>query len=358
MKIAFDATPLFGRFGGIERALWQTLLALHELDLPHEFHAFVPLDAPDAPFWKPNWKWRRLPFPGERKARRIVWQQLGLPLLLRREGFDLLHATNYVMPLLSPVRTVVSVPDLIALDHPRFALRANRLHYRALLPQTLRRAHVLLASTPRGREAILRRAPRAQVLVAPLGVEDDFFEPPSEVELQTVREQFELPARFLLFAGNFEPKKNLPRLLEAVRLLGDKAPELVLAGAIKPWPEFEALLRARFVGFVSRDELRVLMSECAAFCFPSLVEGFGLPVLEALACGARVVASTQVPIPGLDTVAQVPDPRDARSIAGAIRAALEDDGFDAQQAREFAARFRWENTARVWAHSYEVAQTG
>lgn len=358
MKIAFDATPLCGRFGGIENALWQTLLALHELELPHEFEVFVPLDAPQSPFWKANWTWRRLPFAGERKTRRIAWQQLELPLVLAREGFDLLHATNYVMPLLSPVRTVVSIPDLIALDFPRFALRANRWHYRALLPQTLQRAAVLLASTPRGRDAITRRAPGARVLVAPLGVEDEWFAPLSPAQLQSVKRKFELPDRFLLYAGNFEPKKNLPRLLETVRLLGDDAPELVFAGAIKPWPELEALkLRARFVGFVSRDDLRALMSACAAFCFPSLVEGFGLPVLEALACGARVVASTQVPIPGLQTVAQLPDPRDARSIADAIRAALEDDSFDAPRAREFAARFRWEETAKVWANSYEFAHS-
>ncbi len=355
MKIALDATPLCGRFGGIENALWQTLGALHDLDLSHEFEVFVPLDGPESPLWKPNWKWRRLAFEGARKTRRIGWQQLELPRLLAREGFDLLHATNYVMPLFCPVRTVVSVPDLIALDHPRFALRANRWHYRTLLPQTLKRADVLLASTPRGRDAITRRAPGARVLVAPLGVESQWLAPIPTTRLEEVRLKFDLPARFLLYAGNFEPKKNLPRLLQAVQLLGDDAPELVFVGAIKAWPELEELkLRTRFLGFVARDDLRALMSACAVFCFPSLAEGFGLPVVEALACGARVVASKAVPIPDLGCVARVPDPRDARSIAGAIRAALANDCFDAQDAREFAARFSWANTARVWAQSYEL----
>lgn len=359
MKIAFDATPLSGsgRLGGIERALWQTLLALHELDSPHEFSVFVPLDAPASPFAKPNWTWRRLPFEGKRKARRIAWQQLELPLLLKREGFDLLHATNYVMPLASPIPTVVSIPDLIALDHPRFALRANRLHYRATLPQTLKRAAVLLASTPRGRDAIWRRAPRAKVVVAPLGVEADWFEPVSGREVDAVRARFDLPRRFLLYAGNLEPKKNLPRLVEAVRLLGQDAPELVFVGAIKPWAQLEGLKsKVRFLGFVSREELRVLMSACAVFCFPSLTEGFGLPVLEALACGARVVASTGVPLPELSAVAHTPDPRSAGSIASAIRAALEDDSFGATRAREFAARFTWEKTARIWAHTYRLSR--
>lgn len=355
VKIALDATPLYGRLGGIERALWQTLLALHDLDLPHSFEVFVPSDAPAPPFVKANWRWRPLPFEGAAKGRRIVWQQVELPLLLKREGFDCLHATNYVMPLLSPCRTVVSIPDLIALDFPRFATRANRIHYRAVLPATLRRADALLASTPQGRDDILRRAPEANVVVAPLGVEADFFEPVSEDERRAVRAKFELPPRFLLFAGNLEPKKNLPRLLRAVELLESEAPEIVFVGALKPWPELESLkLRARFLGYVERCELRALMSGCAAFCFPSLIEGFGLPVLEALACGARVVASTRVPIPGIEAVARMTEPRSVASIAEAIGAALNDTNFDSDRGKEFARAFSWERTARLIAGVYDT----
>jgi len=158
-----------------------------------------------------------------------------------------------------------------------------------------------------------------------------------------------------LYAGNFEPKKNLPRLIQAVASLGKNAPELVFCGGIKPWRELEqSQLHARFLGFVSRGDLRVLMSACRVFCFPSLAEGFGLPVLEALACGAHVVASTEVPIAGLESVARTPNPRFWRSIAGAIEVALEDDSFEATRARDFARGFSWQQTARVWAHSYTL----
>lgn len=358
MKIALDATPFFGRFGGIEGALWQTLLALQKLSSPHEFHVFVPADAPPSPVADGNWHWRRLRFEGAQKLRRIAWQQIELPLWLRREGFDLLHATNYVMPLASPIRTVVSIPDLIALDCPRFATRGNRLHYRALLPQTLRRADVLLASTPKGRAAILRRAPHAQVVVAPLGVGESWLEIPGAQDAEDVRRRFDLPSHFLLFAGNLEPKKNLPRLIRAASLLGEGAPELVIVGGIKPWRELEELkMRARFLGFVSQGDLRVLMGECAVFCFPSLAEGFGLPVLEALASGARVVASSEVPIPGLEAIAQMPDPRSVSAIADAIRVALNDSHFDPERARAFAAPFSWQETARVWLQTYESVGT-
>lgn len=355
MKIAFDATPLYGRFGGIEGALWQTLLALHDLDLPHEMHVFVPQDAPPSPFCKANWHWRPLSFEGEEKMRRIFWQQVEVPSLLRREKFDCLHATNYVMPLLSPVRTVVFVPDLIALNHPRFATRTNRLHYRTVLPATLRRADVLLVPTPRGGEEVLRRARGARAVVTPLGVEKEFFEPIDAQEREAVRRKFALPPRFLLYVGNLEPKKNLWRLLRAVDELGEEAPELVLVGGVRPWPELESLkLRTRFLGYVERRELQALMSECAAFCFSSLAEGFGMPVVEALACGARVVASTQVPVPDLSQVAYTPNPHSVDSIAGAIRQALNDSDFDASKARDFARAFSWERTARAIAEVYET----
>jgi len=211
-----------------------------------------------------------------------------------------------------------------------------------------------LASTPKGRDAILRRAPNAQVVVAPLGVEASWFEIPRAQEVEEVRHRFDLPSQFLLFAGNLEPKKNLPRLIRAVELLGELAPELVIVGGIKPWRELASLkMRARFLGFVSRDELRVLMGECAAFCFPSLAEGFGLPVLEALASGARVVASSAVPIPGLNAMAQMPDPHSVSAIADAIRAALDDSHFDPERARAFAKPFSWQETARAWLQTYE-----
>ncbi|RYX85397.1 glycosyltransferase family 1 protein [bacterium] len=355
VKIALDATPLYGRLGGIERALWQTLLALHELDLPHSFEVFVPHDAPTSPLSKPNWHWRRLPFEGEAKARRILWQQTELPLLLKAEQFDCLHATNYVMPLLSPCATVVSIPDLIALDFPRFATRVNRLHYRTIMPATLRRADVLLASTPKGRDAILRRAPGANVVVAPLGVENDFFEPVTQAQRHAAHQKFALPPRFLLFAGNLEPKKNLPRLLRAVQSLGSNAPELIFVGGLKPWPELQQLkLKARFLGYVDRTELRVLMSDCAAFCFPSLAEGFGLPIVEALACGAPVVASNRVPIPDLRTVAWTPDPHSLDSIAKSIKAALNTTDSVAAQGQHFARYFSWQRTARIIAGVYSA----
>lgn len=355
MKIAFDATALYGRFGGIENAIYQTFCALQKLEDFNQYLIFVPRDAPhflwDCP--KKSWTWRRLPFDGAQKARRIVWQQLELPRLLQRENCDLLHAWNYVAPVFGPIPTILTVQDLIALDAPRFATRFNRWHYRAVLPRSLQKAARVLVSTRATEIAVLRRAPRAAVRLVPLGVDEIFFTDLEFSERRKIAAKYALPPRYLLYVGNFEPKKNLPNLLRALDFLPD-APPLVIAGGIKAWPRWETALRGvRNLGFVAREDLPALYAMCDAFCFPSLREGFGLPVVEALACGAPVLASTRVPLPDLASVAQQCEPRFPRSIARGLEKLLSQTSSDSGDApqkmearRAYAAQFRWDETAR------------
>ena len=365
MRIVFDATALHGtdgKRGGIENALWETFAHLREIDGRHHYLACISADTPvDWPSDE-RWQWHRLPFDGAQKARRIAWQQFELPLLLRQVGADLLHSWNYVMPWASPVPTILTVQDLIALDRPRFALRANRGHYRAIMPQSLKRAARVIVTTERTRQAVTRRAPDADVRVIPLGVEREFFREIASAEIEAVRRKYDLPARFLFYLGNFEPKKNLPNLLRALKLLPD-APPLVIAGGINPWPQFDELLRGvRQLGFVPRGDVAALLGACEIFCFPSLCEGFGLPVLEALACGAPVVASSAVPLPDLERVALCPPPHQPRAIAAAIAQLLRDRNYCAQMSeagREYAREFTWERAARSTLDLYwEFAPRG
>ncbi|HEX8463273.1 MAG TPA: glycosyltransferase family 1 protein [Abditibacterium sp.] len=348
MKIAFDATALYGPLGGIENALWQTFSRLRALDNQHDTLVFVPRDAPEPPApFNPRWTWHRLPFDGADKLRRIVWQQFELPFWLRRHPCDLLHAWNYVAPLLSPIPVVLTVQDLIALNRPRFASRFNRWHYRAAMPQSLKRAARVIVSTPQTHAEVLRRAPNAEVRVVPLGLDPIFRVEPAN--LLQIREKYALPPRFLLYVGNFEPKKNLPNLLRALRMRPD-FPPLIVAGGIKPWPKTQELLRGvQNLGFVARDDLPALYASCEAFCFPSRCEGFGLPVLEALACGAPTLASTQVPLPGLGEVAALCEPQFPLSIAHQLDTLLNDSPRAAPKVaarREFATRFSWDSAAR------------
>lgn len=358
MRIVFDATALHqpdGKRGGIETALWETFEHLRAIDGRNHYLVCIPADAPLD--WQdgPRWKWHRLPFTSAQKARRIAWQQLELPRFLHANSADLLHAWNYVMPILSPIPTILTMQDTIALDQPNFARRANRAHYRAIMPQSLRRAACVLVSTPRTRQAVLRRAPHADVRVIPLGVAPEFSAPISPEDMKNVRAKYDLPPQFLFYLGNFEPKKNLPNLLRALKLLPD-APPLVIAGGIAPWPQSDKLLRGiKQLGFVPRADVPALLSACEVFCFPSLCEGFGLPVLEALACGAPVVASNAVPLPNLEQHALCPPPRAPRAIADAIARLLGDQSLRQKLSatgREYAREFTWERAARATLDVY------
>ena len=365
MRIVFDATALHGiqgQRGGIENALWETFAHLRKIDGRH--HYLVCIAADTAVDWPSDgrWQWHRLPFNGAQKARRIWWQQWELPRLLRRTDADLLHCWNYVMPLATSVPTILTVQDLIALDHPGYARRANRAHYRAIMPRSLKRAARVLVSTEQTKSAVTRRAPHADVRVIPLGVTPEFTRQVAPAEIENVRRKYDLPAKFLFFLGNFEPKKNLPNLLSALKLLPD-APPLVVAGGINSWPQFDELLRdVRQLGFVPRGDVAALLGACEIFCFPSLCEGFGLPILEALAVGAPVVASSAVPLSDLERVALCPDPRSPRAIADALARLLNDEPLRRELSaagRRYAREFTWERAARATLDLYwEFAPCG
>lgn len=357
MRIAIDATALYGRYNGVEYALWNLLAALRVVDTENSYTVYVPQDGPPAQQIKDfdsRWDWVRLPFSGGEKARRILWQQSVLPRLLTQAGCDILHAPTYVMPLRSPVPTVLTVHDLIALTHPEYATKLNRLHYGLALQRSLERAERIIVMSQAVQRAVAKASPAAaaKTTVVPLGVEPCFFQAPDEAAIAEASALYNLPPRFLLFVGNFEPKKNLERLLQAHARLPE-APPLVLAGGARAWDSngIQDSLgsgRAQAIGYVRRRDLPVLYSQCEAFVFPSLAEGFGLPVLEALACGAAVVTSSAVPLPNLEEAALVCNPRDIDSIAANLQLVLSDE--DRRQdlktrAARYAQPFTWKATA-------------
>ncbi len=360
MRIGIDATALYGRYGGVEYALWNLLVALRAEDARHEYVLYIPHDGPPPAHLKifdARWRWKRLPFYGAQKLRRIFWQQRILPSQLLRDQCDILHAPTYIAPWSTPIPTLLTVYDLIALSHPQFATAPNRLHYVALLPHSIRNAARVIAPTRAVAEEIETRFSAAQVDVVPLGLEPIFFKMPSTPDLERVRSLYDLPEKYILFVGNFEPKKNLHTLLAALDLLPD-APTLVIAGGNRAWRGHEvgSTPKAETIGYVSRADLPSLYAGSAAFIFPSLAEGFGLPVLEALACGTPVVTSHHVPLPGLEKIARICDPQNAAGIAAAINQVFADQDATAQfisNGREYAHAFTWRRAARETLAIYE-----
>lgn len=361
MRIGIDATALYGRYGGVEYALWNLLVGLHAEDAHGEYVLYIPRDGPPpARLQKFNarWQWKRLPFCGAQKLRRIFWQQKILPAQLLKDRCDILHAPTYIAPWSTPIPTLLTVYDLIALSHPQFATAPNRLHYGALLPRSIQKAARVIAPTRAVAQEIETRFPNAKVSVVPLGLEPIFFEPPPTLDMTRVRARYNLPEKYLLFVGNFEPKKNLQTLLAALDFLPD-APPLVIAGGNRAWRGHNAgsTPKAKTIGYVARADLPALYSGSSAFVFPSLAEGFGLPVLEALACGTPVVTSAHVPLPDLEKVARICDPQNAAEIAAAINRASENKSETAQlvsAGKEYARAFTWRRAASETMAIYEA----
>jgi glycosyltransferase involved in cell wall biosynthesis len=256
-------------------------------------------------------------------AARILWQQLQLPKLLRAQQAVVLHATAYTAPLRSPVPVVLNVHDIIALEHPELCSRLNVWHMRLLLARSIRRAALNVTTTQHVADRVqaVLDIPADRIEVVPLGVDAARFAGERADSTDT--------RPYLLFVGNLEPKKGLPVLLDAyARVAGALGIDLVLAG--RPGWRCDDLMdrlrgwcgagRVVLAGRVSDDKLCCLYQNAWAFAFPSVCEGFGMPVLEAMAAGTPVLHSDHAAVLEVAGGAGMAVPvGDAEALAQALR---------------------------------------
>jgi glycosyltransferase involved in cell wall biosynthesis len=300
---------------------------------------------------------------------------LGLALDRWVAGADVFHATDHLLPPLRRVPTVFTVHDLAFLTHPATHLPSNRAFLRLMMPRFVRAATVVIADSEATRRDLLRyyRVAPHKVRAVPLGVEPAFRPADAQAARALVAERYALAVPYLLFVGTLEPRKNLRGLLDAFRQLisrhtgeGD-VPALAIAGARGWW--YRDLYRAarelglgervRFLGRVSDADLPALYSAAAAFVYPSLYEGFGLPPLEALACGTPVVCSDRSSLPEVvGDAGLLVDPTRPGALAAALERILHDAALRQElrgRGLERAARYTWARTAAATAQVYEQA---
>ena len=309
--------------------------------------------------------------------RRIAWEQMVAPVAARRERIDVWHAMAFVAPLFSPCPTVVTVLDLSFLRYPEAFKAFNRLYLRSMTRASVRRASRVIAISESTRQdviALLGVAPdRVQRVYC--GVEPSFC-PAPKAEIEAFRQQKGLPERFVLNLGTIEPRKNVARLVQAYASLVASAPgemadvPLVVAGG-RGWlagpidacvQELGVQDRVWFTGYVPEAEKRLWYNAASCFCYPSLYEGFGLPPLEAMACGVPVIASDVASLPEVVGDAGLTvSPLDTAALAEAMRQVLLDAALHADLAargRARALRFSWAEAARQTAEIYALAGEG
>ena len=300
-------------------------------------------------------------------------QQWSVPRLLHHLGADVYHSPYYLMPYCPGVPVVVTVYDLIPLLFPQLASTAARLLFRWTMALALRTAfHVIAISeaTRRDLRAFFRVSPQ-KVTTIPLAVAPKFYSPAS-TEVERVRCKYALPNDYVLYLGINKPHKNLVRLVEAWGQIRDSQfticnSQLVIAGAWDsryPEPQQRATVLGlenaiRFLGPVAEEDLTALYGGAVLFAFPSQCEGFGLPVLEAMACGTPVACANISSLPEVGGDAELYfDPADVKAIAEALRRALADPDLRAdlrERGLARAAQFSWERTAQETLHLYREA---
>ena len=266
-------------------------------------------------------------------------EQFTIPLDLRREAVDLFHAPHYVLPPLTPCKSVVTIHDCIHLRFPQYL--PNRLGYvyaRTSLWVATHRATRVLTVSETSKRDILRyfRVPEAKIDVIYNAIDERLGEAPSAEDVERVRERYQLNDPFVLYAGNIKPHKNLDRLIEAFNTLrrgGLENVKLLIIG--DEVSKYATLRRAvhryklhkhvRFFGFVPDKTLASLYRLASVFVFPSLYEGFGLPPLEAMAAGTPVITSNVSSLPEVvGDAAILIDPYEPNEIAEAMRRVLTD----------------------------------
>jgi len=275
----------------------------------------------------------------------LWWEQVTLPRALRRDGADLVHVPNCFLPLRRPCPGVVSVLDLAFEDHPEDFASRTRWKYRTITPRAVRSAERVIAISEFTAEDVVERygVHEQRVRVIPLAP----ALPPSNAQRPTPN------APYLLAVGDLRPKKNLRRLVEAFAML-DTGHRLLLAG--EDAGEGQALRAegVELLGYVDDERLDALVRGADALVHPSLYEGFGLVVLEAMERGTPVVAADATALPETaGGAAELCDPLDPADIARAIRAVLDDPEPYVARGRARAAEFSWARTARETRAVYE-----
>jgi glycosyltransferase involved in cell wall biosynthesis len=299
------------------------------------------------------------PIARRRRAVRIAWQQLILPGRLRSADVDLLHGPAYVLPLRSRLPSVVTIHDIIALTHPELCRPETRMHHGLLMPHSIRRARKVIVPSHVVKEQLSSRlgVPESKITVIAPGLDDRFIITPRPEALEAVSTRFKLPSEFVLVPGRLEPKKNLARLVEAFQVAkrAGLTGELVLIGG-PGWGvrmrELVATAGVRWLGYVSEADRPLLYRLASEIAYPSLAEGFGLPVIEALASGRPVVCSDVPAVREIATDAAILiDPLSTSSIAAALlrTRTMGTANPSVTRAVKICAQFSWRSAAeRTW----------
>jgi len=366
VRIGFDARPVVARWTGMRtytgRLVRELVKMAPELEVWLYFHLG---EAEEGLFSHPRLRWRKVAAP-------FVWWWtfFQLPAVLRREGIALFHA-DYIVPPFAPCPTIVTMHDAISAMFLEPSGLRTRLVTNLLSLLSVHRSRFVLVPSESARRDVARlfRVAEEKIVVTPYGVSEEFRPLQKEEARQRVARRWGIKGRFVLTVNFFRPRKNAPILAAAFRELRRRKVPIDWLVFVGVAPETlkrclcqvaaEAADRLLFTGYVSDEALPLLYNAAEVFAFPSRYEGFGLPVLEAMACGTPVVAGDAPAVNEIvgDAALLVP-PNDWRRLAEALERVLT-DALLAERLRQkglsLAASYSWSRTAALTYRVYQAA---
>ncbi len=364
MRVAIDAHMVGRQETGNETYILNLIQALAKLDAESSYSIYTT---------EPRSLLSRIQLPANfqvitiRPALPVLRIPFAMPYTAWRQSSDILHVT-YNAPPFCPCATVVTVHDISFRLFPEWFSPRDRLILSTLVPLSIRHAARVLTVSEYSKRDLVReyRVPPQKVVVTPDAAAEHYRPLEDPVRLAAIRRQYGLADKFILAVGNLQPRKNLHRLLEAYKRLCacDDLPQLAIVGRslwqgshiVKLVADYGLENRVVFTGYVPETDLPWLYNAALCLVFPSLYEGFGLPVLEAMACGTPVVATSASAVPEVaQDAALVFDPRSVDEIAQALHDMLSNEPLRQQlsrKGRERARLFSWERTARITQETY------
>jgi glycosyltransferase involved in cell wall biosynthesis len=365
MRIGLDAHYIGARAGGNETHVRNLLEGLHSLHTAHEFIVFCRPDMQQTLAQEYGFQTAAIPVHSS-----YLRVPLALPWLARKFRLDLLHL-HYTAPPVCPCPFVLTMHDLVAFRFPESLPILDRYRLQLLSGHSLRRAAQIFTVSHAVKQEIMARfhMDATRITVTPNALHPRYLQPISPQARATIRKKHALPERYVLFVGLIQPRKNLDHLAAAFAQLRERGyPHTLVIAGRKAWLH-EAMLhrinalgladRLHFTGYVNDDELPALYAEAEVFAFPSAYEGFGIPIIEALACGTPVLAS---PDPALVEVAGGGalhvEPHDTHAMTDALARLIDDATLRAallDQGRPHALAYTTARMAQAAIEGYEAA---